>query len=484
MKNCFTFLLILASLCSIASCGDTSTVNTETGNVTTTAVPAETSKFDVLPDADYAGADFTMLIPTELNYEFSEEATGDIVDDAELARDSKIEERYNMNFKYVTEPGNWAGKDTFNGLIRQDVMAGDRSFDVVNGMIAVANLIVTEGLFTDLLSVDGLNFDDPWWAADMDETLAVSGKLFGICGAGQLSMYKSSYIMFYNQKLLDDYDLESPIDLVLDGKWTLDKFLSMTKNVTTDLNSDGKFTAEDQYGYLFDEVTQRGYQTSMELKVIERNADGKLEFVGLTERMANAVDMYQAHISDRSQVWIVGGSEETTAQRVKMFVSDQALFAGETIGKIEMYRNMQSDFGMIPLPKFDETQENYHVQIGTGSGMYFIPITVKDLNMTVDILNAYNCVSMESVVPTYYESAMKDKYLRDEKNAAVLDLINSSMMMDVTFAYASAIGGSPNTIFADTTINDVPIASTMASRKREIPAGIEKLETAFATIES
>jgi len=483
MKRTCSLTLLFALILSTFSCGDAASATGTTSLDETTETPVETSLFDTLPDEDFGGAEFRMLVPTELDYEFAEEQTGDIVDDAEYARDRLIEERYNVNLAYTTEPGNWAGKDTFNGLIKQSVMAGDEAFDLINGMVAVANLIVMDGVFTNLLTAEGLDFSAPWWAANMDTSLTVSGKLFGICGAGQLSMYKSAYIMFYNQKLLDDYKLADPIDIVLDGKWTLDTFLSMTKDITKDLDSDGSLTKEDQYGYLFDDVTQRGYQTSMELKVIDRGADGKLKFVGLSERLSNAVDIYHSHISDKTQVFHNGGTDAATEERIKMFVSDQALFAGETIGRIERYRDMESDFGMIPLTKYDETQTEYHTQIGTGSGMYFIPKTAKNVDMTVSVMNAFNCISMETVVPTYYESALKVKYIRDERNKAVIDLINSSMSMDVTFCYATTIGGNINQIFASSTIKDEPIASTIASNESVILSGIETMESAFAAIE-
>ena len=115
--------------------------------------------------------------------------------------------------------------------------------------------------------------------------------------------------------------------------------------------------------------------------------------------------------------------------------------------------------------------------------MYFIPKTAKNVDMTVSVMNAFNCISMETVVPTYYESALKVKYIRDERNKAVIDLINSSMSMDVTFCYASTIGGNINQIFASSTIKDEPIASTIASNESVILSGIETMESAFAAIE-
>ena len=289
--------------------------------------------------------------------------------------------------------------------------------------------------------------------------------------------------MYYNQKLIDDFGLENPIDLVLDGKWTLEKMMSMTKDITTDLDSDGKYTENDRYGLALDNVNMRGFQSSLELPVISKNKDGELEYIGFTERFANAVDTWVSLSGDKKMVWCTGGDDDQRDVRVRMFKADQTLFAGETILEVEDFRDMASDFGMIPQPKYDENQQNYHVQIGTGSGMYFIPKTVNDPRMTIDVMNAINCISMETVVPAYYEYALKEKFMRDEKNKEVIDIINSSMMMDVNFAFASTMGVNSNTIYVEIVNSRSDPASTFEKGKKRFEAGIEKLTATFEGLE-
>ncbi|MBQ8509846.1 MAG: extracellular solute-binding protein [Clostridia bacterium] len=481
MKRHISLCLLAAMLTGIlASCGDAATPSDTTAsgeNDTTTAV--ETALVDTLPTVDYGGVDFNILLPLEHTYEYAEEQTGEIVDDAEYNRDRAVEEKYNVKINYIAEAGAWAAKDTFNGLIKQSVMAGDGAYDLVDGMIAVTMTVAPEGLFLNYLDLDGINLDDPWWAADMDENLSVSGKLFGICGSGLLSMYKSSYIMYYNEKLVEEYKLESPMQLVLDGSWTVDKFLALTKDMTIDLNSDGKFDTSDQFGYIFKDTPQRGFQTALGLNPLSKDKDGKLVFSGLTEKFSNAADKLVGILSDRNETYMLSENYELTP----MFINNQALFYNETILTVENLRDMESDFGMIPQPKLDEEQESYHVQMGTGSGMYFIPKTANNPEMTLNVLNAYNCISMTDVVPAYYEFALKEKFTRSEDNKAVIDIINSSIMMDVTFAFASTIGGGLNDLFGNATIRARAAASMFESSKSTIEAGIAKLEETFAGLD-
>lgn len=103
--------------------------------------------------------------------------------------------------------------------------------------------------------------------------------------------------------------------------------------------------------------------------------------------------------------------------------------------------------------------------------------------MTIDILNAINCISMEDVVPAYYEYALKEKFMRDEKNKEVIDIINASMMMDVNFAFGSMMGTPTNSIFVDIVRNEKAAASTFEKTKKRFEAGIEKLRETFEGLE-
>jgi len=231
----------------------------------------------------------------------------------------------------------------------------------------------------------------------------------------------------------------------------------------------------DRYGYAYKDVPQRGFQTALELPMLEHGDGGTLRFIGLTERLVNAADKCTPFLSDTTQAIKVSNRD--------MFMEDRVLFYNDTIGGIEGLRDMESDFGMIPQPKLDETQENYHVQMGTGSGMYFIPKTVKNVKMTVDVLNAINCISHVEVVPEYYGVSLKEKYTRSAENVEVIDIINSAIMMDCSFAFASTITNELVVMFYKVTTKAQPAASLFETCKPLIEKNSQKLYDAFAALE-
>ncbi len=471
----FTVIILTASLL-LSSCASTpSDGSDQTGSDQTTDSPVETSLFETLPVHDYGGETFTFLLPSQHTYEFCEEDTGDIVDSAAFLRDSTIQSTYNVTFRYVTESGNWDGRDVFNGLITNSVMADDKAYDLVDGMIAVTLPLAAQGVFLNVAELDGIDLTAPWWTADIFNTLGIADKLFGVTGSSLLSLYKSSYAMFANTKLLEEYHCDDLIDLVLNGKWTWDAFHKIVENRAQDLDHNDTYDTADFYGYIAHETPQRAFQTAFELPVLSHE-DGKLTFTGLTERFAGAVEKSIGFFSDKAQCLIASSAPDD------VFIGNRAMLYTATIGKIETFRDMESDFVIVPFPKLDEDQEKYHTQIATGSGMLFIPKTVKNVGMTVDIMNAHGCLSYLNVVPAYYESALKVKYTRDERNMAVIDIINASMSNTVEFAFGSSLD-FVNCLYIDMSRGNKEVASTFASMAASLQTKLDQLYEDYNSVE-
>ena len=403
-----------------------------TAAATEETTTAPLSLFEQLPKTDYQGRKFTILLPSQQSYEFAEALTGDLVNDAVYTRDSTIEEAYGIDLNYIAESGDWNNRNSFLTLIRNSVLAEDDAYDLVNGMTSIIMPVTMEGIFHNYAALDGIEFDDPWWAADIYDNLQIADKLYAITGSSMLSMYKTTYVIYANTALIEEYQLDDPIRLVLDGKWTLENYLKMTVGKSRDLNSDGAMTEEDFYGFISSDVTMRGYHTAFDLQLIERNNDGTLSYLGGNERYFSAVDRINELLGNANDYYIKSITD--VSPLVNMFTSERAILFNETIGTVESLRDMTSDFVMLPQPKYDELQENYRVQMGTATGMFVIPITA-DTDIAVDVLNAHGALSYTDVVPAYYENALKLKYTRIPENMEVIDLINRSIMLDITYAH-------------------------------------------------
>jgi hypothetical protein len=146
-----------------------------------------------------------------------------------------------------------------------------------------------------------------------------------------------------------------------------------------------------------------------------------------------------------------------------MFAANQSLFLDATLFYIAALRDMEADFGILPYPKYDEAQDKYYSRVS-----YYwccvIPVTNEDTEFTGAILEALNCESANSVVPAYYEIALKGKYSRDTESEQMLQLISDNRIVDIG-----------DTTMCDK-IRDNFMASLFASNKRDLASKLASVD--------
>ena len=88
---------------------------------------------------------------------------------------------------------------------------------------------------------------------------------------------------------------------------------------------------------------------------------------------------------------------------------------------VDKLRAMETDFGILPIPKLDSSQEKWGHTVGsryTGVGMA-VPITARNLERTGHILEAICAESRYTTIPTYYDVSLKTKFARDEESSDI-----------------------------------------------------------------
>ena len=169
-NNSLSALLIVSLLLSV-SCGETS----ESHETTATSAEESTTELsgrkgtpDSLPaDLDFDGQTITLISRQDVElfkWEFySEEQTGDILNDAVYKRNRAVEDRLNISLEVMLAEGTWGKWDTFFGLIKGSALAGDGSVDIVPFYAFEQAGLASQGLYMNLLDLDYLDLDKPWW---------------------------------------------------------------------------------------------------------------------------------------------------------------------------------------------------------------------------------------------------------------------------------------------------------------------------------
>jgi hypothetical protein len=124
---------------------------------------------------------------------------------------------------------------------------------------------------------------------------------------------------------------------------------------------------------------------------------------------------------------------------IKPFLEGRCLFFSANINSTDSLVEMENDFGIVPIPLFDEGQDDYHSLINPWvSTCFAIPTTVtgEELDFTGIILESLAAESRNYVYPAYYEVALKYQKTRDDDSIAMLDKIFTTRGCDIGIIYA------------------------------------------------
>jgi len=434
-----TVLLAATMICFIFGCGNNSQNDSggdNTGEDKTVSEPAEEEVL-LFPheSKDFEGGTFTVLIDVEpvnsldLDDLDVEGVNGEILNDSYWNRKCYIEETYNITLKGVHVEGiaSHATK-TINSAIDD--------YDAFAPRLMNAAVFAAKGYGVDLFNTEYLTLGAPWWDQNIIRDTSIEGSLYFIAGDIFIKHYNGISLLLFNKKMLSDNGLENPYILVNENKWTLEKFAEMTKNMTRDLNGDGKMDKNDQFGF----STQADFLTSMlnssGQKIVDKDKNDLPFFAANNEKTSIIIDRVLDIYVDNTYCLHRDAGAASMSQFF-VFPEGRALFMWALPWYIDYgMRDMEDDFGILPLPKFEPSQERYYHNVNHWhSYTYMIPRSAGDFGKSAYIMDALAYQGRQSVLPAYYEVCLKRKYTRDEESEAMLDIIFSTTVYDMALMY-------------------------------------------------
>lgn len=435
MKTKRALSMLLLTAVFAAGCEDTSSQQNPTHYVTESddaiqavTEPEEVKVIDDLPaDLDFKGRELRILT-TENTYSsplLVEESTGDVLDDAKYERNAKVMERFGITMTEELEM--WIDATE---KARNTILSGDDAYDLISLIDREALTFASEGMLWSADEVENIDLSKPYWNQYLNSCLTLGKKQILAYSDICMTTYDFTHVLLFNQQLVEDLKLISPYDLVEDGSWTIDKFGEYALAATDDLNGDTQMDKSDRYGFAaYPKQVSPCFWIASGCVSIEKNDDDLPEFTMANERMLSVIQKAY-DISWGGSAWYIQASSDYTAN-TELFTNGQALFADAALSTPfgAEYRNMKDDYGIIPYPKYDETQTSYYSRV-EGGCPYFIPVTIEDTCFAGAMMESLACESYNSVIPVYYEIALKAKYVRDSQSAKVLDLIMENRVYD------------------------------------------------------
>lgn len=284
-----------------------------------------------------------------------------------------------------------------------------------------------------------------WWNNYMNELSIGYDTRFFLVGDFFLNMLLGTRILYFNKNLYTDYfgETDEIYDAVLTGTWTLDKMKTLIDGAYADLNGNSEADVEDRFGFVtygalsstdaFAFGTDVKLTTRDEEGIVMLNVTGNEKAVDLLQKL---LDIFWCQGS-----WIYDHTKNEGDVNILKFTSGESLFLGNaSFNEASALRDMKNDFGVVPYPKYDESQDGYRSLVHDAYNLGIIPVTCGSTELVGAVVEALCAETYRTVINPYYETALKIKYTRDELSSMVIDIVHDSVNTEFAFAYYSILG--------------------------------------------
>lgn len=493
MKKTLCGILTLALLASmlLTACGTSkSTKDTTTADTTAApdvaetqaTAPAETepaSPFvaDELPsDLNYGGKTFTLFGWSGMAVAefFVEQQDGELVNDALYARNRAVEDRLGVELAFRLEPGRNAEQEAWLKIITASILANDHAYDIVAGYSMAGASLAAQGFFLDLNTLPHIDLDKPWWPSALQDEATCEGKLF-FC-SGDISTYYlyNLYCILFNTKMAAENNIEDLYALVLDGKWTLDKMMTLSSGLYSDLNGDGTRDVMDRYGYSSHAIQVDPYYFASGLKITEKD-NNDTPYISDDFKSEKTADLVSKLVTFFSQEYAYLGTVDGSIYA--NFPAGNSLFTAQEVMYImDRLRTSDIEYGVLPIPKYDEQQEDYITILSFPYSLYGVPTDATDPNMSAAVMECMASESYRGVSPALFETALKIKYAHDNQVGQMYDIIRATATFDLGRVYTSEFENKTYGLFRDAIAKgNTAWASVAQSNVRILEKMLEKL---------
>ncbi len=443
MKKLRFIALLLAAMLVIASCGgDGGSTKDPSGKTPSSGAEGGLG----LPEGlDYTGETFRMVTAEGYlgfldDYDPAEDSS--VIGQAKYKQFMNTSDRLGVEFEYfIAQPF-----DIASTWIYTAVNSWSDDYDAVFTVDSNVRTMADMGFFKAVSELPYVNLENPWWSKDYIESVSLDPHdPYLLFGSITYNAIERLVCVTFNKRLMEEIHGLKDTDIyemVLDGTWTIDKFLELAKGIYID-NGDGINNAKDVHGYItsgVDTLVNLVYSSGIDFT--GRDEDGFPTLQVNNERSISLVEKLLSLKNDVSYYAVTkdeyDGAELPYARN---FADGKGLFLVQRFYSVGVCKEMVDDYGMVPMPKFDEDTEGYTsiesnlVQWGA------VPVTCERVEMTSAALECLAYEGYQHLTPAYFENNLKLRYTRGDLGyeSQMLDIIVESA--DTDFLYVNTLGG-------------------------------------------
>ena len=505
-KKLFISLIALLLLCFIASAfaGCTEkpvngpSASTDGEKPTAEAATAEVTEVEppdtyYVPGIKYNDTEFTVLCPGKNDGEweckdfYAEEDSDDAVVSAVFQRQKLIEDTYGVKIQIIED----VSRSSINALVKKDVMGGDPEYDLVLQVMSAAYTLAQSKYLANLESIPYLDLKSDVWDQSYLAQSSIAGQNYFATGEITTMDNDGTWVMMFNKKLAEDYDLDI-YSYVNKGEWTFDKLYEITKDLYQSADGSGKPSEKDTFGIATTIDFIQGMFYAADGKIIRKSTDDIPYLDFNTELNSKIIDNIIKIYYSANKVTFdchdfvsaaPGGAAHLLAPQ--MVEENRALCYSEVMQCALRLRTMDTNYGIIPMPKFNISQEHYtthSVAAVTLCAMISKGIAAKQdrFELAGMIMQALAVEGKNILTPAYYEKSLIAKGTRDFESADMLPIIFANRTCDIGYmAEESQVSSLYQAMRTMVKKGKNTLANTTKSYESKINKALTKLIDAF-----
>jgi hypothetical protein len=354
------------------------------------------------------------------------EKIGDTVHDSLYDRDQLIAEVMGVELVY---------DDVYDSQmyakINNTIRSGDDTYSLVLGSLArVALDMFNNDLLYDLNEVPHIDLSAPWWNKNSISNFEINGKIYMATGSITNRYIYSPYAMLFNRDLIEAESMNNPYELLETGEWTMETLARMIEETYLDLNANDVVDINDYFGLAPASDSELAYYFAAGATMLEATDDG-LVYTYAEEENTMVLEEVIALYNSNNVLKYIDNYDSITA-----FREGRAIFHSMALCDITMLNEMEDRYGIIPMPKYDEHQEEYYSNANRYIGtMALLPSSIVDITNVGLVVEAMASVSHYTALDKQYEQVLLSRQALDAQSKQSLITVVESTTYDLCYAF-------------------------------------------------
>ena len=503
---CMSIALIMLLTVLISCKNNSETPSDETssnnGSVSTNDDVVETDKYgqpvysDPTAGLNFGGKTVNILVRSGEQYirEWCSDSPQSNLDQEIFKRNLAVEEDLGVKLNFIPQNEGDLNKEIMNKVINT-ASSGLGGIDVVSLFAAFASNQSAMPYYLnwyDQEKLPYLNLDRKYWNQNYIRDGAAFGKTYLMVGDVNLSVYDRCMVVFFNKAKAESYLKDSTgnainlYELVQKGEWYYETFYNMTKDIYEDVGTiQGDRDDQDFYGVtgIKGSEASDAFLYSLGGSLTKTNDDGSHELVTETDLVR-----LESVFTAMQNFWNAPGAimPADSMTNYDIFTGGHALFTVDVVwhysAGLQKLQAMDGGYGIIPMPKLDEDQDEYITGVQDAYNTMAILQSGggQDFEMISAVLEKMCYESYSNVRPYYVETILMARQM-DMDSAMCFNYVLDGIRWDFSDVYATAIGTVRNALWRNPFQANVGFASNWQMFKTKYETNLANFDVWMAS---